>query len=107
MTRTLALSSLAVVLTSAVLNAQAFPPSPDFVPGNQGSRNVHIVSHLPMGRGFSTSDIEVEQELARPYAYVSRMLHPTGFDIVSLKDPAKPSVLFAWRIENGELHQGT
>src|SRR5215831_7669986 len=84
----------------------AFPPGPGFVPGKQGSSNVHIVSHLPLGRAFSPNDIEIEQELSRPYAYVSRMLHPTGFDIIDLKNPAKARVMYSWRIENGELHQG-
>ena len=71
----------------------------------QGSRNVKIRSHIPLGRAFSTADIEIEQELARPYSYVSRML-VHGTDIIDLRDPSKAKVLYSWRIENAELHQG-
>ncbi len=82
-----------------------FPPSAEFEPGMQGSRNVKIRSHIPLGRAFSTADIEIEQELARPYSYVSRML-VHGTDIIDLRDPSKAKVLYSWRIENAELHQG-
>ena len=75
-------------------------------PGDQGSRNVHIVSHVPLGRAFTVADMEIEQELSRPYAYVSRMtpMLGTGFDIINLKQPANAKVIYSWRIENSELH---
>jgi hypothetical protein len=79
----------------------------DRAPGEQGSRNVHIVSHLPLGGSFSSSDIEIEQELSRPYVYASRMAGVMGIDIIHIKDPSKPRVIYSWRIPNVELHQGT
>src|SRR5262245_37095956 len=102
----LVVTLFAVPMVVFAQNGQNFPPGPGFVPGQQGSSNVKVVSHLPLGRAFSPNDIEIEQELSRPYAYVSRMLHPTGFDIIDIKNTAKPRVMYSWRIENGELHQG-
>ncbi|MDX1395981.1 MAG: hypothetical protein R3195_16485 [Gemmatimonadota bacterium] len=55
--------------------------------------------------------MDVEQELHRPFAYVSRMQYgpvgPKGTDIISIADPEKPEVLYRWRIENQDLHQPT
>src|SRR6266480_4366587 len=34
-------------------------------PGEETSRNVHLISHIPLGEMFTTG--EIEQELARPY----------------------------------------
>ncbi len=84
-----------------------------------GSRNITVVSHLPLGGWSQVMDIELEQDLARPYAYVARgdflplMGQQTpdgrlskGVDVVSLKDPSAPRVIYSWRIENQELHTG-
>jgi hypothetical protein len=71
------------------------------VAGTQRSANVHVASHIP----FVASDIEIEQELSRPYAYVSNWTNG-GFHIVNLKDPQKANVIYTWQIENPELHQG-
>lgn len=51
------------------------------------------------------SDIELEQDADRPFAYVSRML-VHGFDIIDLREPENARLLYSWRIENAELHQG-
>ena len=78
-------------------------------PGQQGSSNVKILSHIPLGRIFTIGDIEIEQELSRPYAYVPRLhgtTHSAGFNIIDLKDPTNARMLYEWRIENPELHQG-
>jgi hypothetical protein len=79
-------------------------------PGTQNSANVHVLSHLPLGRIFTVSDVEIEQELSRPYVYVSRMMGhlapEAGFDIISVKDPSRARLIYSWRIPNAELHQG-
>src|SRR5262250_1332540 len=36
----------------------------------KGSSNVHVLSHVPLGWKLTTADIEIEQELSRPYIYV-------------------------------------
>ncbi len=73
------------------------------IAGKQGSANIKVVSHLPMGR---VTDIEIEQELSRPYAYVSTG-GSRGFAIVNLKNPDKAYVMYEWKIENNDLHQGS
>ena len=104
--------ALALVATTTALEAQVYRPDP--LPGEQGSTNVRVVSHLPLNVAgpFNTSDIEMEQELSRPYVYVDHaneaaLKNPRiGFDIISIKDPSKPRVIYEWQIENAELHQG-
>jgi hypothetical protein len=82
-------------------------PSYDLKPGGQHSSNVKLVGHVPLGGYLHVSDIDIEQELSRPYAYVTKRFHPTGVDIIDLHDPSKPKVIWQWRIENSELHQGS
>ncbi len=76
-------------------------------PGARGSSNMKVLSHVPLGGFLHVSDIELEQELSRPYAYVDRRFQPSGFDIINLKDPSKAFVMYSWRIENPELHLGS
>ncbi len=94
---------LAATLGPAPASAQRFAP------GEQSSRNVHVLSHIPLGRVFTVADIEMEQELSRPYVYVSRM-HGTsnsaGTNIISIKDPSRATMLYYWRIPQPELHKG-
>ena len=75
-------------------------------PGEQGSSNFQVLGHIPLGRSFSSSDLEIESEVARPFVYTSRML-VHGFNIISVKDPENPTMLYAWQIENPDLHAGT
>jgi hypothetical protein len=96
-----------VAFAPVLLLVFTLPAAAQFPPGKQGSANMHIMAHLPMGKDKTTSDIELEQELSRPYAYVDRRLQPSGFDIVNLKDPKKAYVMYSWRIENPQLHQGS
>src|SRR5688572_16651573 len=76
-------------------------------PGERGSRNMKVLSHIPLGGFLHVSDLEMEQELSRPYVYVNKRFVPTGIDIINIKDPAKAYVMYQWRIENPELHQGS
>ena len=82
-------------------------PQPPRPPGEQSSRNMTVLSHLPMGGFLRLSDIELEQELSRPYVYICKRFVPTGLDIVSIKDPTQPKVIWSWVIENAELHEGS
>ena len=63
-----------------------------------------------MGGRLTVTDMDIEQELARPYAYVSRANivgnGERGLDIVDLSEPSSPEVIYQWRIEADELHQG-
>jgi hypothetical protein len=101
------LAFIALAVPSVALSQHA--PGEMSPPGMQGSRNVRVMSHIPLGRVFTVGGIEIEQELSRPYAYVPR-LHGTtnsaGFNIISLKDPTKAQMIYYWQIEQPELHQG-
>ena len=57
--------------------------------------------------GFArTTDIEIEQELSRPYVYASLKWKPSGFDVISVKDPGKARIIYRWRIEDPGIHEG-
>ena len=77
----------------------------------RGSPNIDVLGHIPLGPRLSIADMDVEQEMHRPYAYVARMQYgpvgPKGLDIVSIADPEKPEVLYEWRIEDQDLHLRT
>jgi len=77
-----------------------------YPPGQQRSDNVRLVSHLPLAGEMKVSDIEIEQELSRPFVYLSRGPDPIGFDVVSLKDPMRARRIYSWAIEQPELHIG-
>ena len=106
MLRLLSAAALLAV-SSAPLAAQQVPWSPL----KRGSDNIEVLGHLPLGARLSVADMEIEQELSRPYAYVARMQYgpvgPKGLDIISIADPEKPELLYEWRIENQDLHLPT
>lgn len=99
---------LAVVLAFPIqaqqrgLQHPSHPPPP----GEEGSTNIEVVAHIPLGAAGSVSDIEIEQDMDRPYAYVARRVHEIGFDVIDLSDPYNAKVAYRWRIENPDLHQG-
>jgi hypothetical protein len=104
-------TALAVPLL--LLAAGALAQQQDFAPGvlpgvkAGGSPNVHVLGHIPLGGYFRVMDNEIEQEVNRPYAYVSQSRDRQGFSIISLKDPEHPVKLYSWVIDNPELHGGT
>ncbi len=89
------------LLFLAGIPAMAAAQGSGSVAGQQHSANIKIVGHLP-GR---FEDIDIDQELSRPYVYMSNGRRE-GFDIVSIKDPSKPQVIYSWSLENPELHVG-
>jgi hypothetical protein len=96
-----------LVITVVPLAGQDVP----WTPLARGSDNMEVLGHLPLGPRLSVADMEVEQELSRPFAYVARMQYgpvgPKGLDIISIADPEKPELLYEWRIENQDLHLPT
>jgi len=103
------LTSATILAAIAVLAPQGLQAQA--TPLQRGSDNIEVLGHLPLGPALSVSDLDVEQDLARPYAYVSRMRYgeagPRGLDIISIEDPERPKLLYQWRIEDQELHVGT
>ena len=95
---------------AALLTAPATASAQSWSPLQRGSDNIEVVGHQPMGGRLTVTDMDVEQELHRPYAYVSRANvvggGERGVDIVDLSDPSDPEVVYSWRIENDDLHQG-
>ncbi len=89
----------------------AADPQPAWSPTHPGSANIQMISNLRLGPRLSVSDIRIEQDLNRPFAYVSRFQYgergPRGLDIIDLSDEHRPEVIYRWRIENQELHVGT
>lgn len=88
---------------------QAAPTAAQWTPSKPGSNNIEMLGHTPLGVRLSVADLDLEQELSRPFAYVARMAYgseggPKGTDIVNLSDPTRPRVIYEWRIENQELH---
>jgi hypothetical protein len=97
---------LALLGVVPALAQQSNATSGKYVAGAQGSSNVHVLSHVPLGRLFTVGDIEAEQELSRPYVYVPRMqgtTRSTGFTIVSVKDPRHAKAIYTWTMEQPEL----
>jgi hypothetical protein len=80
--------------------------SGQYAPGKQGSQNVRVLAHVPHGGEFHATDVEIEQELSRPYVYASGYNSPTVFHIIDIRDLARARVIYTWRIENDELHRG-
>jgi hypothetical protein len=108
--RSLSLLSI-LALAAVALAAADHLAAQQWTPLKPGSDNITVVSHLPLGPKLSVSDIEIIQELDHPYAFVGRMVYgydgDKGVDIIDLNDPARPKVVYRWRIENQDLHLGT
>src|SRR5262245_38070722 len=97
-------ATLAACLVVPVLaHAQVYT---SVIPGTKtgGSSNIHVLGHIPLDANGHTADITIEQELSRPYVYTAHRLTPSGIDIISVKDPSKPKLIYSWRIENAEVH---
>lgn len=73
----------------------------------RGSDNISVEGHTPLGARLSVTDLELEQEVSRPFAYVGRASilesGPKGMDIMDISDPSNPKVLLRWRLENQDL----
>ena len=81
-----------------------------WTPEKPGSDNIQVLGHIPLGPRLSVADMDMEQELSRPYAYVARMVYgdegDKGTDVIDISDPSKPKVIYRWRIEDQDLHLG-
>ncbi len=99
------LAGLVLFATSSALAAQENAEV-------RGSDNIEVVAHLPMGAAGSVSDIEISQDMDRPYVYLARQVFgdisgmERGIDVIDIRDPKNPEVIAQWRIENSELHVG-
>ena len=104
---------LGALVALAVLTATPMMSAAQETPWNamkRGSDNIDVLGHLPLGPALNVSDMDIEQEMSRPYAYVSRMVYAgqgvMGMDIVSIEDPSNLEILYEWRIDEQDLHLG-
>ena len=90
--RTTLSAALSIALASPVAGQQV-----PWSPMNRSSDNMEVLGHLPLGAQLSVADMDLEQEMDRPYAYISRMVYgwegPKGTDIISLEDPENPELI--------------
>ena len=108
------MKTLRPLVAAALLAGSTAPAAAQAVPWSplqRGSDNIEVLGHLPLGPRLSVADMELEQEVSRPFAYVARMQYgpvgPKGLDIINLEDPENPELLYEWRIENQDLHLPT
>lgn len=108
------MKTLRSLVVAAVLAGSAAPVAAQAVPWSplqRGSDNIEVLGHIPLGPRLSVADMELEQEMHRPFAYVARMQYgpvgPKGLDIINLEDPENPELIYEWRIENQDLHLPT
>ncbi len=71
-----------------------------------GSDNVELVAHLPLSGYFTVAGVDIEQELARPYVYVSGFAEYAGFTVISVKEPHDPKVVYEWKFPGRENRVG-
>lgn len=93
-----------------LLVATAIPSSAQWTEIERGSSNIKVLGHIPLGGPVSVMDMEVEQELGRPFAYVARghigEFAAKGMDVIDISDPTAPKIIKRWRIEDEDLHTG-
>ena len=113
---TLTLAALAVGLTASSAPAQVtcfgdptcIQPETGYGVGQRGTPNIEVVSHIPLpGQRFSHADIEIEQELSRPFVYVAQRFGASGFYAISIEDEEHPRVLYRYTIDDSDLHLGS
>ncbi len=117
MTMTRSRSGHVVAAFSALVLAALLGASPlvaqgagQWSPLKRGSDNIEVLGHLPLGADENLADMDIEQELNRPYAYVARAryagLGPVGLVIIDISDPEHPTKITEWQIEDQDLHVG-
>jgi hypothetical protein len=104
-------SVLSILALTVIVIASTDVTAQQWTPEKRGSDNIEVISHIPLGPKLSVSDIEISQEMDRPYAFVGRMVYghegEKGVDIIDLSNERRPTVIYRWRIENQDLHLGT
>ena len=95
--------NMRLLLAVALLALTAVPATAQ----KAGSDNMEVVGHIPLGHHSSVTDLELEQDLDRPYAYIGRASivdgGPKGMDIIDLSNPAAPKVIYEFRLEFQDL----
>jgi len=102
------MKNLTLILLFAACTYPAVNAHAQMSPLERGSDNISVEGHLPLGARMTVTDMELEQEMDRPYAYVGRASvledGPKGMDIIDLSDPKNPKRILEWRLDNQDLH---
>ncbi len=113
-TVTLAAIALALTASSAVAQVTCFgdptciQPETGYPVGRRGTRNIKVVSHIPLpGQRLSHADIEIEQEMDRPFVYIAQRFGASGFYAISIEDEEHPRVLYRYIMDDPDLHLGS
>ncbi len=104
-------SKLSVLVVAFAALFIVMPVDAQWTAEKPGSDNLTVLSHIELGPRLSVSDMDIEQDESRPYAYVGRMQYgpegPRGMDIIDFSDENNAKRIYEWRIENQDLHLGT
>ena len=112
----LGLAAIAMSLTVSRAAAQVtcfgdptcVQPETGYPVGHRGTPNIEVVSHIPLpGERFSHADIEIEQELDRPFVYIAQRFGAAGFYAISIEDERRPRVLYRYTVDDPDLHLGS
>jgi len=101
-----AMLAMLAVASAAAAQSGADSGSALFIPNTP---NVKLLSHIPLGRSQTIAGLTMDQDITRPYVYVSRMQDvnsPAGFTLISVKDPSHAKIIYRYNIANPELHRG-
>ena len=112
----LTLSVLAVGILPSGTDAQltcfgdptCVQPETGYTVGQPGTPNIEVVAHQPLpGQRFSHADIEIEQEMERPFVYIAQRHGASGFYALSIADEERPEVLYRYVVDDPDLHVGS
>ena len=104
MRRLVVLASLACLASRATAQQPVGTILPSVKAG--GSANVHVLSHIPLGGFYRATDVALDQNPQRPFAYLAQSLDAMGLTVIDVSSPEKARVLWRWRVPNAERHQG-
>ncbi len=86
--------NLLLALTFLIGHTAFAQGAAEWTSAKPGSDNIEVLGHIRLGPLLSVADMDLEQELNRPYAYVSRMVFAyegeKGTDIISIADRRTP-----------------
>ena len=111
--RRFAVAAGVLLLAAGPVQAQQRPNPPDggtvryapreqYAPGAQSTKNIRAAFHVQFD---GATDVRIDQELSRPFVFQAHG-GPAGLDVVSIKDPGRPALIYAWNIEEPDLHTG-
>lgn len=66
--------------------------------GTGSSRNIHAAGRLLIEGG--TTAIAVDQDMARPFAYLATRAEPAGLAVIDIADIAEPRLIAQWHMDD-------